>query len=119
MDIAHFREKLEAEKQKLEAALSSVAEKTGTPGDWSAKTDGSPEEPDPVDAADKQEGYEADAAVTDDLELRYAEIIAALARVENGSYGKCEISGEEIEEARLEANPAARTCLTHLNQASQ
>ena len=37
----------------------------------------------------------------------------ALAKLDAGTYGKCEVCGEEIAEARLEAMPSARFCITH------
>ena len=37
----------------------------------------------------------------------------ALLRIENGTYGICAVSGEEIEPARLEAVPFATTCMKH------
>ena len=40
-----------------------------------------------------------------------AEITAALRRLDEGRYGVCERCGEPIGEARLEARPAARTCI--------
>lgn len=39
------------------------------------------------------------------------DITAALARWHAGTYGACQTCGEPIAEARLEARPAARTCL--------
>ena len=39
------------------------------------------------------------------------EVEAALARVEDGSYGNCCDCGDEIGQARLKANPVARRCL--------
>jgi len=39
------------------------------------------------------------------------EIEAALARIDNGSYGSCADCGDEIGQARLKANPAAKRCL--------
>ena len=39
------------------------------------------------------------------------EIEAAQARLDAGTYGSCETCGEPIGEARLEARPAARTCI--------
>ena len=39
----------------------------------------------------------------------------ALLRIENGTYGICTISGEEIEAERLEAIPFATTCIKHAN----
>jgi RNA polymerase-binding transcription factor DksA len=40
-----------------------------------------------------------------------AEIDAALARLEAGTFGTCEECGEAIDEHRLEARPVARTCI--------
>jgi len=37
----------------------------------------------------------------------------ALLRIENGTYGICAVSGEEIEPERLEAVPFATTCMKH------
>jgi RNA polymerase-binding transcription factor DksA len=40
------------------------------------------------------------------------DIDAALAKFDNGTYGTCESCGQPISEARLEAMPAARLCIT-------
>ena len=47
------------------------------------------------------------------LELRETldEVEAALKRLEDGTYGLCEVCGKPIGEARLEAMPAARLCI--------
>ena len=37
----------------------------------------------------------------------------ALSRIENGTYGECEVCGEPIEEQRLEALPYATLCMEH------
>lgn len=47
------------------------------------------------------------AEVGGELRLR-AEVEAALARIEVGTYGRCEVSGEPIAEARLRAVPWTR-----------
>ena len=46
-------------------------------------------------------------------ELREAldEVEAAIQRLEAGNYGRCEVCGKPIGEARLEAMPAARLCI--------
>ena len=46
-------------------------------------------------------------------ELREAldEVDAALARLEGGTYGTCQVCGKPIGAARLEAMPAARFCI--------
>ncbi len=41
------------------------------------------------------------------------EVEVALAKLDDGTYGRCEECGEAIATARLEAMPAARYCITH------
>jgi DnaK suppressor protein len=38
---------------------------------------------------------------------------AALAKLDEGTYGQCEVCGNQISEARLEAMPATRYCIDH------
>ncbi len=42
-----------------------------------------------------------------------ADVEHALAKMDDGTYGKCEASGEPIPLARLEAMPATRFCIEH------
>lgn len=42
-----------------------------------------------------------------------AEIDAAFARLDAGTYGICEVCGRDIPGERLEARPAARRCVRH------
>jgi RNA polymerase-binding transcription factor DksA len=51
------------------------------------------------------------AAVLDAARRRLADVDAALARRAAGRYGICESCGRPIAPARLEARPAARTCI--------
>ncbi|MGN6575863.1 MAG: TraR/DksA family transcriptional regulator [Nocardioides sp.] len=51
-------------------------------------------------------------ALVEQARAHLAEIDAALARIEEGSYGVCESCGQPIAPARLEARPVARTCIT-------
>jgi RNA polymerase-binding transcription factor DksA len=41
------------------------------------------------------------------------EVERALAKLDDGTYGKCETCGDPISEARLEAMPATRYCIQH------
>lgn len=50
-------------------------------------------------------------ALVQEVRHHLAEVEAALARLEAGTYGVCERCGEPICEARLDALPAARTCI--------
>jgi DnaK suppressor protein len=49
----------------------------------------------------------------EDLEGRLADIARAFDKLEDGTYGTCEICGKDIEDERLEAIPAARLCFEH------
>lgn len=50
---------------------------------------------------------EMDASVEEGIERRLGEIERALQRIEEGTYGICEDTGEEIPRGRLEAVPEA------------
>jgi sigma-B regulation protein RsbU (phosphoserine phosphatase) len=56
---------------------------------------------------------------TDYIQDLLAEVDAALARIDNGSYGICEVCHDTIEADRLETNPLTRFCLDHLSPAEQ
>ena len=43
--------------------------------------------------------------------VHLAEVDAAEARLDAGTYGTCEVCGDPIGEGRLEARPVARTCI--------
>jgi RNA polymerase-binding transcription factor DksA len=120
MDTEQFKNKLEAELQAVEKELRSVAtQNPKNPQDWEAKEtdmDVMSAVADPNEAADKQEEYVQNRAIADQLEIRYNNIKRALSKIEEGTYGICEVSGEQIEEDRLGANPAARTCKEHMEK---
>jgi RNA polymerase-binding transcription factor DksA len=116
-DTSHFKAKLEKEKTLLEEELSTVATKNpDNPESWNA-TPGTIEvdAADDNEVADKMEELEENEAILEQLEPQLREVKSALARIEAGTYGICEVSGEEIETERLEANPSARTCIAHMN----
>jgi DnaK suppressor protein len=51
-------------------------------------------------------------SMVDQLKDHYEQVVAALRRMENGTYGKCERCGQGIPVERLEAIPAARLCVS-------
>jgi DnaK suppressor protein len=59
---------------------------------------------------------EVDALASNLLE-NLRDVDDALTKLDEGTYGKCEVCGEPIAEARLEAMPSARTCITHASSA--
>ena len=52
-------------------------------------------------------------ALVRQAEEHLREVDAALARLDAGTYGRCEVCGQAVPEGRLEARPAARTCVAH------
>src|SRR5215475_9268702 len=47
------------------------------------------------------------------LRDQLSDVQRALDKLDDGSYGKCEICGSPISDARLEAMPATRYCINH------
>lgn len=117
MDIEFFKEKLEEELILVEKELNEVGRKNpDNKADWEAEpTLMNENSADSNETADNLEEYESNAAVLRELEIRYNDIKDALAKIEKGTYGICEVGGEPIEEERLIANQAARTCKKHMN----
>jgi len=115
MNTDDYKQRLTEEKNHLETQLGTLGRRNpSNPNDWEALPPETRQESDPNDAADLIEGYEANTAILKDLEIRYNGVLAALERIDAGTYGICTVSGEEIEAARLNADPAARTCKAHL-----
>lgn len=114
-DTNYFKQKLEEELTQLEAELKTVGRKNpDNNNDWEATpAEIEPDMAEETEVADAIEEFGNNTAILKQLEIRYNEVKDALAKIANGTYGICEISGEKIEEERLEANPAARTCIEH------
>lgn len=106
--INHFQEMLLAEKAKLEALLSRIATKSET-GEYETTFQnlGSDED----ESAAEVEDYVDALGVESNLEAQLKEVEAALARIEQGTYGICEKTGEPIAVERLEAYPSARIAI--------
>jgi DnaK suppressor protein len=114
----------EAFKTRLEKELSDITVDLQELGihnpevkeDWIAiPKDVDTQEADENVSADRAEDWLERTATLSALEKRYNNIVKALGKIAEGGYGVCEICNEPIEEDRLEANPTARTCKTHIN----
>ena len=103
---------LQAERAALDEELAERGKARET-GEWDATSESEGEEPDPSDAASNIEELVTNVPLVKELEVRYKDVKAALKKMKDGTYGICEECEEEIELDRLEANPAARTCLAH------
>jgi RNA polymerase-binding transcription factor DksA len=115
IDTQYFKDKLLKEQERLVTELKTVGRiNPDNPNDWEAipgeQDDGTA---DKNDFADSIEEYEENTAILKELEAGLKDVTDALEKIEKGTYGICEESGEQIETERLEAYPAARTCKAH------
>ncbi len=116
IDINYFKKNLEEELVLVEKELNDVGRKNpDNKEDWEAEpADMNVDSADSNETADNIEEFEENTAVLKELEIRFNDIKDALKKIEEEKYGLCEISGDPIEEDRLIANPAARTCKKHM-----
>ncbi|MHA6782885.1 TraR/DksA family transcriptional regulator [Pseudonocardia saturnea] len=110
MDLDHARTLLTAELADLDErarfAEQTRSETSGDteegalgqhPGDYGSET---------VEAMDSE-------LLVDTVADQRRVVQEALARVEDGSYGRCAVCGTEIDDERLDARPEAATCREH------
>jgi len=98
------------EKEKLESSLNKIARPVDTEdGDYETSFDALGTDKD--DNATEVDQYTQNLSVETSLEKQLQEILEALARMEKGTYGKCENCSKDISLERLKANPSARICL--------
>jgi len=115
MDTNKFKKQLEKELDLVKMEMSKVGRiNPSNPKDWEpVETDMGSDPADNNDVADEMESFGENAAVLNRLEGQFNDIKIALEKIKNGTYGKCEVGGENIPEERLEANPSAKTCIEH------
>lgn len=116
-NIPYFKSKLEKERELLKSELATVGVGDGNPNhptSWEAKSAVEVDTADENEVADKMEELEENELILGQLDKQLVEVEAALERIEKGTYGICEVSGEPIEKERLEASPSARTCIKHM-----
>lgn len=110
LDLEHYRSLLEQRRAGLVAAVEglnhevSLVDEAG--GIVSTRLDDHP-----ADAATDTFARELDEGLEDDAVRLLADVDAALARIEAGTYGLCRVCGREIGEERLEAVPTAILCI--------
>jgi DnaK suppressor protein len=109
LDLSKFREQLERQRAELQAELTDlIGENTN---DDQSESYGVKNHP--ADDASDLFIRERNLAISGDLQQELAAVQQALGRVENGTYGFCEVCGEPIGIERLEARPSATLCIRH------
>jgi DnaK suppressor protein len=113
MNTAHFKDLLLKEQDSLIEAMKTIGQLSSIgSGHWETHTDtDANKELRPEDLVEKYEEESTNEGVLETLEERLKEVTDALTRIENGTYGICVKTGNKIEVERLEANPAATTCI--------
>ena len=99
--IENIREELEGELARLKRRLG-----VALPSEMLASCEGQHDV-----AMDHLLARRGAADLCDGLQERCAEIVGALDRIQQGSYGRCAICGERIPYPRLEVVPETRTCI--------
>ena len=110
MDATKVRERLEARRHDLERLRE-----TATPDD----NGGAPEPSDelshydqhPADVASEVLEREQRFSVVEMAEASLRDLDIAERRLDNGTYGVCEVCGKPIPDDRLEARPETRFCI--------
>jgi DnaK suppressor protein len=102
ISTAEFRDLLQEERSEL---LSKLAELGGSEG--SELTYDSNFADSSQVTAERSEAEALVASLRETLE----DVERAIGKLEDGTYGRCETCGNEINPVRLEAMPAARYCI--------
>jgi RNA polymerase-binding protein DksA len=111
IDTDHFRRLLEEARERLQNTIehhdignASLTEETGEL--LSGSNDNHL-----ADTATETYERELDEGLEEDARDRLRQVEKALARIESGEYGRCEVCGKEIPVERLEAVPWTTLCI--------
>ena len=112
IDTEHYRKRLEDEKARLQHALGFlVRENPGSINDELGEVAEGGVDNHLGDTATATFDRELDEGLEEGAQQTLVDIDAALARIEAGTYGTCEVCGQAIAPERLEAIPWARLCI--------
>ncbi len=108
-DLQVYRKQLHVLTDRLAGGVRQLtAEATRPTGSEGTAADASAHEP--TATSSEADGEVARAVLSSEGQI-LAEAEAALARIEDGVYGRCEGCGRAIAKARLDAVPYARKCI--------
>jgi RNA polymerase-binding transcription factor DksA len=112
LDPEVIRSRLLEEQARLQQVrLSIVEEVPATESERDALGELSVVDQHPADVGTETFEQTKGLSILEQVEAQLRDVERALARLDDGTYGTCEICGRPIEPARLEARPAARYCL--------
>jgi len=112
-----IKENLEKEREEVLGELQDISKLNPETNEWEAVPEEiSAPESDQNDMADRFEDFEARSSTVTIFMERLQNINKALKNIGNKSFGKCAVCGKDIEMKRLKANPAASTCMEHVEE---
>jgi DnaK suppressor protein len=114
IDLKKMKERLEAKRKELMTGIDALPQSHSMMNDPANSDDVNDFEytyqDTGDDAVDAQEAAQEQSIVATQRPL-LDEVVAALKRIEDGTYGYCTVGGEPIPEKRLEAIPWASLCI--------
>jgi RNA polymerase-binding transcription factor DksA len=114
IDTDEFRTLLEQERERLAKAVKFLHdENPGSLTDELGEINDGGFDNHLGDAATATYDRELDEGLEEGAQQTLEDVEAALKRIDDGTYGTCEVGGEPIPVERLRAIPWARTCVTH------
>jgi RNA polymerase-binding transcription factor DksA len=108
-DDTAARERLDAEHERVSGLIGEMRSEGLDQSEGDQAGELAHYDQHPADTASETFEREKDLSILESLETELAEIEAALQRLDDGSYGIDEVTGDPIDRARLEAYPTART----------
>ena len=111
IDTERFRTALLDERRRVEHALATLRDEHPGSLDEEVEEIGATSDNHLAETATATLGREIDYTLGDNAEQILTEIDAALAHIEDGTYGTCVNCGREIPRERLEAYPWASLCI--------
>ena len=109
LNVEKFRKRVLDEKARLEVDRQNIRDNQGIGGEVGEL--GNLDNNHPADQGTETYEKEKDMALLAILDGQLAQIRDALARMDAGTYGKCERCGKDIPEARLNAVPYTTLCV--------
>jgi RNA polymerase-binding transcription factor DksA len=109
VDPANARNRLEQERDRVSNLIAELRQEGLDEEEAAQSGELTHYDQHPADQASETFEREKDLSILERLEDELAEIEAALQRVDDGTYGVDEVTGEPIDPERLDALPAART----------
>ncbi|HEV3365173.1 MAG TPA: TraR/DksA C4-type zinc finger protein [Acidimicrobiia bacterium] len=115
MDAEHARQLIGSERERLEALIRERETETGigTETETSSISELSALDQHQGDIGTETFEREKDFSLLEQLEAEISDLDAALRKIDEGTYGRCEVCDQEIDAERLEAMPGTRTCVEH------